>query len=222
MGLPGVRFLFLVVFLLSVLGSAAYADALIEGVPHIEQKPDFCGEACVAMYMRKLGVDVDQDWVFDKSGLDPMLGRGVYTKELVPALRRIGFDVPHPYKGANTRKQIEAEFEKLVLDLRRGVPSIVCMHYSDQPRTTEHFRLILGLDEKSREVIYHEPADKNGAYRRMPVDLFLKLWPLGRPHKRVVIRIPLVPGKLVEGTASSTPTPADRAQRVMELRQKTR
>ena len=28
-----------------------YRSVLIEGVPHLEQKPDFCGEACAAMYL---------------------------------------------------------------------------------------------------------------------------------------------------------------------------
>ena len=32
-----------------------YADALIKDVPHVAQKPDFCGEACVEMVLKKLG-----------------------------------------------------------------------------------------------------------------------------------------------------------------------
>ena len=35
-------------------------SVLIPGVPHIRQKPDFCGEACVAMYLQKLGHEVVQ------------------------------------------------------------------------------------------------------------------------------------------------------------------
>ena len=30
-------------------GASPYADALIEGVPHVQQKPDFCGEADAEM-----------------------------------------------------------------------------------------------------------------------------------------------------------------------------
>ena len=55
-------------------------SVVIKDVPHIRQKPDFCGEACAAMYLQKLGVRSDQDAVFDASGLDPALGRGCYTR----------------------------------------------------------------------------------------------------------------------------------------------
>src|SRR6476620_2004949 len=63
---------------------------LIAGVPHIRQEPDFCGEACVAMYLRKLGYTVDQRAVFDRAGLDPRLGRGVNTPELKRAVEAFG------------------------------------------------------------------------------------------------------------------------------------
>ena len=67
---------------------ATYKSVQIQDVPHVRQKPDFCGEACAAMYLQKLGRPVDQDYVFDQSGLDPMEARGCYTKELAAALRK--------------------------------------------------------------------------------------------------------------------------------------
>ena len=71
--------------------ATTYSNVLIEGVPHVKQKPDFCGEACAEMYLKKLGKAMDQDYVFDQAGVDPLLGRGCYTRELATALRRIGF-----------------------------------------------------------------------------------------------------------------------------------
>src|SRR5512140_556541 len=68
-----------------------YPDVLIKDVPHVRQKPDFCGEACAEMYLRKLGHAVTQDQVFDASGLDPELARGCCTAELNTALRKLGF-----------------------------------------------------------------------------------------------------------------------------------
>ncbi len=45
---------------------------LLRNVPHIEQKPDFCGEACVAMWLAKLGQpEWTQDQVFNAARLDP-------------------------------------------------------------------------------------------------------------------------------------------------------
>ena len=57
--------------------ATAYRSVLIEGVPHVKQKPDFCGEACAEMYLTKLGKAMDQDYVFDQAGLDPLLGDAV-------------------------------------------------------------------------------------------------------------------------------------------------
>lgn len=71
--------------------SFAQDRVLIEGVPHVRQKNDFCGEACVASWLQKLGLSTDQDAVFDQSGLDPLLARGCYTAELETAIRRLGF-----------------------------------------------------------------------------------------------------------------------------------
>ena len=87
---------------------------LIAGVPHIRQEPDFCGEACVAMYLRKLGYDVDQRAVFDRAGLDPRLGRGVNTPELKRAVEAFGFR-PGPvwYKvaAANAAAELQRQLE---------------------------------------------------------------------------------------------------------------
>src|SRR4051812_29501022 len=89
---------------------AAYSDVLIRGVPNVMQRPDFCGEACVEMVLRKLGKRGDQDYVFNMSGLDPALGRGCYTRELTHAVRRIGFrpgEVVYSVEAARAAEQIE-------------------------------------------------------------------------------------------------------------------
>lgn len=173
-----------------VLFASSWADCrehhsdtvvLIRDVPHVMQKPDFCGEACAAGWLRKLGVEADQDAVFDASGLDPTLGRGCYTPELATALRRIGFDtgpIWHRIPAAQHATHIENLWQTMLADLRDDVASIVCMRTSDGVEATEHFRLVLGYDESKDEIIYHEPAARNGAYRRMPRSELMKLWPL--------------------------------------------
>ena len=65
-------------------------SVLIQGVPHVQQKPDFCGEADVEMYLRFLGKEITQDQVFAMSGMDPARGKGVTTTELATALARLG------------------------------------------------------------------------------------------------------------------------------------
>lgn len=205
-----------------VAAPRTYESVKIENVPHIKQKPDFCGEACAAMYLKKLGNAADQDFVFDQAGLNPQLGRGCYTRELGQALKAIGFDtgsvwINIPAKAES--RELTAEFTAMHKDLLKGVPSIICMHYSGEPQTTEHFRLILGYDAQQDEVLYHEPAEQNGAYRRMPRETLLQLWPLKYERERwTLIRFRLQPGKLIIGKASATKTDADYAQHVLGLK----
>ncbi len=201
------------------------ASVTIADIPHVKQKPDFCGEACAEMWLRKQQIPVDQDYVFDQSGLDPLLARGCYTKELFVALKRIGFRTGNvfttiPVRGAEAA--LQKAFTQMHADLVSGVPSIVCTHFDDQPQTTEHFRLVIGYDQKTDEVLYHDPALDEGANLRMTRSHFLKLWPLKyAPDKLTLVRMRLEPGKLPTNAKSATEfTSADYAQHIMQLRER--
>jgi hypothetical protein len=197
-------------------------SVLIRGVPHVLQKPDFCGEACAASWLQKLGVMADQDAIFDASGLDPVLGRGCYTKELAVALRRIGFDlgpVWHRVPAAQQATQINTLWNTMLSDLQDDLASIICMRTSDRVGATEHFRLILGYDQETDEVIYHEPAERHGTYRRMPRTEFFKLWPLKyQPKEWLVIRFAMRLDQLPVISPPTTFTAADYAQHIMRLK----
>ena len=218
----------LLIFLLTV-GSASAAEPtigrilLVENVPHIHQKPDFCGEACVAMALQKIGHNADQDFVFDKSELSPLEGRGCYTRELATAVRNIGFDpgpVWHRVKAATAEVELNRVFGTICSDLAIGNMTIVCMHYDDSPRTTEHFSLIVGYDRERDEVIYHEPAIVDGSYKRMARQTFIKLLPLKYDaNEWTVVVLPLRPTPQLNGTTSKTDTNADYAQHIRLLKQ---
>ncbi len=201
-----------------------FQSVLIKDVPHVRQKPDFCGEACAEMFLRKLGRKIDQDEVFNRAELDPQLGRGCYTRELARSLKNIGFNVGQVwYKidRAAAATEMGAQFRRLHEDLRQGVPSIICMHYDARPDTTEHFRLIVGYDAKTDEVLYHEPAVENGGYRRMLREELLKLWPLKyRAKEWTVVRIPLKAARLIRGSDAHGPSDADYAQHIMRLKER--
>ncbi len=208
--------------------AAARADlrtAYVRGVPHVRQRPDFCGEACVAMALQKHGQRCDQDFVFDQSGLDPVLARGCHTKELAVAAKKVGFDtgpVWHRVK-ANDARSIDRLFAQINNDLRAGHTSLVCMHYDDKPNTTEHFRLITGFDAERDDVVYQEPAIANGGNKRMSRAMFLKLWPL--KYKRdewTVILMRMRPTRGLRGAVSATFTNADYTQHIMELKKRLR
>ncbi|MCE5277143.1 MAG: papain-like cysteine protease family protein [Planctomycetaceae bacterium] len=210
--------------------TAKLKSVAIAGVPHVQQKPDFCGEACAAMWAAHLGrPDINQDYVFNVSGLSAELGRGCYTRDLMAALERIGFKCGDGAAtvSAGAAADIDAQFAALHGDLRAGVPSIICMHYDDTANASEHFRLILGYDAAADEVIYHEPAAAGGAYLRMKRPMLLKLWPLKySSEKWTLIRLPLK-GKPTPAPPPHTlgPTPrhftaADYAQHIMKLKKK--
>jgi len=189
------------------------------------------------MALQKLGYDVTQDQVFNIAGVDPMLARGCVTREMVAVLKRIGFRPGTVWYKINPRQAdvgLASQWRALETDLRRGIPSIICMRTSDERGAAEHFRLILGYDAGSDEVIYHEPARENGrssrnglgdataspgAYRRMKRATFLDLWPLKyKPTEWFVIRMRLETGRLSVGRPGTGFTRADFAQHMMGLK----
>ena len=198
------------------------ASVDLTGFPFVRQKPDFCGEADVEMALARLGHSVTQDEVFALTGVDPLAGRGAWTDELAKALRALGIEPGRvwnkidPLKGA---EQIDAQWRALHADLVAGQPSIVCMHYSDEPQTTEHFRLVTGYDAKTDEVIYQEPAEDDGAHRRMARALFVKLWTFKPKSDRwTMIRFRLPPpAQAPRFEKELSPTRAELAQHVIAL-----
>ncbi len=206
------------------LTAAPWSSVELSGFPFVRQKPDFCGEADVEMALRRLGHAVTQDQVFGLTGVDPLEGRGAWTNDLAKSLRALGIEPgpvwahPDPRKGA---EEVEAQWRALHADLVAGQPSIVCMHYSDEPQTTEHFRLVTGYDAKADEVIYQEPAEDNGANRRMGRALFLKLWTFKPAKDRwTMIRFQLPPpAKAPSIPVEAAPTRAELAQHVITVKE---
>jgi hypothetical protein len=209
---------------LLLAAAPAFQSVNLEGFPFVQQKPDFCGEADVEMALRRVGREVTQDDVFNVSGLDPLLGRGVWADSLRDALKALGVDPGQTWYRVNparAEKEMTAQWAALHQDLVAGTPSIVCMHYDATPGTTEHFRLITGYDATKDEVIYQEPAEADGANRRMARATFMALWPF-KPAKDkwTVIRLRIDAKK--EGPALpklASPTPAEVAQHVMKLQE---
>lgn len=191
-------------------------------MPHVLQKPDFCGEADVEMYLRFLGKDITQDQVFAASGMDPGRGKGATTSALATALERLGFkpgEVWYPIAPSAAERDLLAIWRAMLRDLEARIPSIVCMNTSAGPSSTEHFRLVLGYDADHDEVIYHEPAEEQGAYRRMPRAQLFKLWPLKYAQSQwTVVRLRLEVGSIVDPPPVRGFSPSELVQHVMALR----
>jgi len=227
-------FLFAFLFVLHAIEGAHFKKGdsvstpkkiIIKDVPHIRQKPDFCGEACVAMALSHYGFKIDQDHVFDRSGLNPEEGRGCYTPELYRAFRNLGIKTPSPWVRLPTsakvrRAALERELNNIKKSLSKGEMVIVCCHYDESPDAPEHFRLIVGYDDEKKEIVYHEPAVSNGAYQRMPYDVFLRILPLGlKAKKPFLVRFLFEDTKKV-GIPTRLPelSNADYAQKIIALK----
>ncbi|MBT9584855.1 C39 family peptidase [bacterium] len=211
-------------FLAPVQGVGRLGSVSVRGIEHVRQKPDFCGEACLEMMLTHLGVNVDQNDVFNSSGLDPALGRGCATRELVQACQNLGID-PGPtwfsVKAGRADTELDAHFRKMHADLQAGSPSVVCMRYDKSPNSSEHFRLVVGYDSQTDQVLYLEPAETHSGYRRMDRSDFLRLWPLKyRSDVWTVIRLRMKPEHLIRPSKISGFSDADYAQHVRQLRQK--
>ena len=53
--------------------------------------------------------------MFDRAGVDPLLGRGAYTSELARSLRSFGFEVGpvwYPIDPARADEQVEAQWRR--------------------------------------------------------------------------------------------------------------
>ncbi len=200
----------------------SYRDALILNVPHVRQRDDFCGEACVEMVLRKLGKRGDQNYVFNVSGLDPALGRGCYSADLARALERIGFktgDVFFTIDATRAESAIEEQWKVLHADLVQGIPSIVCMHFDASANATEHMRLVVGYRARTDEVVYLDPAEAGTAYRHMKRAAFLSLWPLKYDSaKWLIVRLRMEAADIKEPTAASGFSNADYAQHTIGLK----
>ena len=196
-----------------------YSSIVIPNVPHIEQKKDFCAEACAAMVLQKLGEDVDQDYIFDRAGVPADEARGLYASELAYALEQIGFDVGNIWTPHFNETDQEKAFARLHGDLLSMIPSIVLMHTS-KSNPDEHFRLVLGYDAVGDNVIYHEPSLKEGAYRTMSRSMFMELWAVQDEYQWGTVRIRLAPRALEYGNVETELTEADYAQHMMVLNER--
>jgi hypothetical protein len=195
----------------------------IEDVPHVMQEEDFCGEACVEMYLRKLGYTITQHDVFNASGLDPTAARGCHTKEMVRALSSLGFEPGVTWNKirANSAADLKNQWAALLADLKKQIPSIVCMRTGKGRHATEHFRLVLGYDPEKGEVIYHEPGEWRASYRRMKLADFLDCWPLKYKRKEwLAIRMRLQPRKITVPEKQAGFTNADFALHIMGLKKR--
>ena len=138
------------------------AKAVIANVPFIEQKPDYCGPASLAMIFNFYGLNVSQDEIASEI-FSPEL-KGTLSLEMVSYAFKKGFDAD-VYNGsmADLRSKLEA-----------GFPLIVS-HKAEKNDKRVHYLVVFGFDD-AKEVFYGYSDTKNGPAQAIDYRKFLKHW----------------------------------------------
>ncbi len=131
-------------------------------VTHERQKPDYCGEACVAMVSNYLGKPVKQDQVNAAGGLDGK--RGVYSNELERAIADLKLKTGAVAAAYPDRDADDALLDRwrLIQALERGRP-VLMGFWADPERKSanfnfDHFVLLVGYNLDKGAMIIHDPG----------------------------------------------------------------
>ena len=143
----------------------------VPAIPFIRKKPDFGGEACLTMALRNKGLPVDQDWVFDHSGVDPILGRGCVTPELAKVAQAAGLQIGQVWYDVNTEIALNQCWKNLLSDVVNKDPVVVVTHDS---QNIERFVLIVDYDAPNDKLIYHNPNVDRGQSQTIDRATFIK------------------------------------------------
>lgn len=188
----------------------------LASIPFQTKKPDFGGEACIAMYLRSLGYAVTEDEVFDASGVDPHLGRGCVTHELVTAAKRIGFSTGKVWYDGDDRG-IEGVWGVVLRDLKKQYPSVVCRLNHGQ----EQFVLVVGYSPATDQVIFHDPNVAQGKDLKLDRTRFLASCRLSNPNAGETAQAAVclrLAGRRLDIQESRGFTDADYAQHIRKLK----
>ena len=194
---------------------------VIRSIPFIKKRPDFGGEACLAMRLQQLGFHADQDAVYDAAGLDPLTARGCVTKELNDAAKQIGFQTGDVWFDVTKDDGLLKVWKQILNDLEKETPSIVC---TVQNRM-EQFVLIIGYDGDKDLVFLHDPAKPDGSFQRVDRTELLRSCQLDRtvvggPSQKLMVCLQThaESGNIKIDSASETFTNADFAQHIRKLK----
>ena len=116
---------------------------VIEGVPFVKQKDNFCGPAALASVMEYYGDDVSQEDIAAK----------VYTPKLEGALisDMENFARDRGYQAVT----INGSIEKLEGMLNEGIPVILLVDRGKWKVSVPHYYVVYGYDRGEEEFILH-------------------------------------------------------------------
>lgn len=144
-------------------------SVLLNDISFEPKKPDFGGEACLSMFLRSVGVNASQNDVFNGAGVDPMLGRGCFTRELVSAAKAFGIEPGRVWYEGDTARDANLYWNTIWEDLQAGRPTIVCRKKGG----AEQFVLVVGFNRTNSKVALHDPNKIDGQFETVGLNEFL-------------------------------------------------
>lgn len=142
-----------------VIALAGLLAAAHLAVPFVPQEKDTCGAASLAMVLRYWGVPATHDQIA-AAVLEPGQ-QGIAGSRLEAFARAQGL-FALAYAG---------DLDQLRDSLRKGRPVIVALATG---RGLHHDVVVTGLDDATREVVFHDPSE--GRDRRLAFPAFEKRW----------------------------------------------
>ena len=150
----------------------------LNDVPFEFNRAQFSGEACLSMCLQSLGHETDADNVFDRSGVDPTLGRGCNGPELLDTAANFGCAaerIQKSFSASNRWKNLTKCWSHIKHNLKRDLPTIVlcqlASEFTSEPQL--QFVLVVGFDEAEDQVLLHRPQMSDGEFVRVDRQLFL-------------------------------------------------
>jgi hypothetical protein len=142
----------------------AATPARLLKVPHVKQKPDYCGEACIEMVTSYFGESVSQDRANELAGLNG--ARGVYGSELVKVIDK-GLKLETAGRVGRACKTTADDLwdrVSLVRAVSEGRPVLLGFWGTPEKKNNEdhwafdHFVLLVGYDLAKGIFLIHDPG----------------------------------------------------------------
>jgi hypothetical protein len=134
-------------------------------VPYFKQRPDFCGEACIAMTAAYFGKKIDQKKINQACGVKDK--RGAYSRELEIGIKKLGLKTKGVFWYSNkTDYDFYADRNRLLQAIAQNHPVLLGFWADYNDKTNEntwafdHFVLLVGCDLIKGIFLIHDPARK--------------------------------------------------------------
>lgn len=145
-------------------------DFMLEDVPMVTQKENYCVPASATMIAGYHGIETDQDQVAELSSEMSASNQGTYPSDMLLAMQKLGF------KGHSLHWKNEDQFMQTVLpQIRRTLVETGPIYISFKPDvfgSMGHGCVIIGYDDRKEELSFHNPwgNEFQSRYKYVAVD----------------------------------------------------